>query len=284
MDERQSVDIGGASLDAEVAGHGPLTVVFENGLATALEAWDLVAPALAARARTVRYNRRRASSEKDMAPRTAAEMAIDLRRLLSALAISPPYVLVGHSWGGVVTRLFAHAHPSEVAGIVLVDATHEVVDSRAFAMLPVMYGLMGLAARFGGGRRWLLRQLCPPGASARYRALLEHRLSDRAQWAAAIHTARAEGAGIRPSLTMLRDCPSLPAVPIHVLTAGGVTGPNVKQIRKVHEAWKAMVDRAPLALYTNVPASGHQMPIEAADVVIDAVSGILDALDPVRLR
>ena len=50
-----------------------------------------------------------------------------------------------------------------------------------------------------------------------------------------------------------------PAIPVHVLTAGGVSGPNVKSVRRVHEAWKAAVIRAVNAKYTNVPASGHYM-------------------------
>ncbi len=140
-----------------------------------------------------------------------------------------------------------------------------------------MYGLMGLAARFGAGRRWLLEQICPPGAPPRYRAFLEQRLGDLAQWKIGLRTARSEGAGIRSSLAALgRDCVDLPAIPVHVLTAGGVSGPNLKQILRVHDAWKAMVNRAPRAQYTNVPASGHQMPVEVPDVVSSAIAGVLD--------
>jgi hypothetical protein len=71
----------------------------------------------------------------------------------------------------------------------------------------------------------------------------------------------------------------LPPVPVHVLTAGGVTGPNLAQVRRVHDAWKAMVDRAPAAQYTNVPSSGHQMPIEVPDVVSAAIAGVLDTVE-----
>jgi hypothetical protein len=166
-----------------------------------------------------------------------------------------------------------------VAGLVLVDATHETIDSRGFALLPLMYALMGVAVRFGAGRRWLLAQLCPLEAPAAYRARLEERMSDPAQWRLSLRTARSEGAGIRPSLAALaHDCPDLPAIPVHVLTAGGVTGPNLKQIQRVHAAWKGMVARAPNASYTNVPSSGHQMPVQVPGVVADAVCGVLDAL------
>ena len=279
MEQRRRVDIGGVQLEAVVAGNGPVTVVFENGLATSLEEWETVAATIARRTRTVRYDRRRAAPSGDVPPRTASELARDLRTLLGALAVSPPYVLVGHSWGGVVARTFAHAHPTEVAGLVLVDATHETIDSRAFALLPLMYALMGIAARFAGGRRWLMKTLCPPGAPASYRARLEQRMSDPALWRISLRTAKSEGTGIRPSLAAVaRDCPDLPAIPVHVLTAGGVSGPNLKQIQRVHQAWKAMVERAPHARYTNVPSSGHQMPSEVPDVVVDAIGGVLDSL------
>ena len=277
---RQSVDIGAARLEADVVGDGPVTVVFENGLATALEAWDAVVPPIAARARTLRYDRRRARDGERPAARTAADMAADLKKLLAALAIGPPYVLVGHSWGGAVARTVAREHPADVAGLILVDATHEVVDSRGFALLPLMYSLMSVAARVGAGRRWLLAQICPPGAPARYRTLLEQRVGDRALWKTSIATARSEGGGIRPSLAALsRDCPDLPPVPVHVLTAGGVTGPNLAQVRRVHDAWRAMVDRASAARYTNVPSSGHQMPVDVPDVVSGAIAGVLDTVE-----
>ena len=142
-----------------------------------------------------------------------------------------------------------------------------------------MYSLMGLAVRFGAGRRWLLKQLCPPGAPGAYRARLEQHMRDPALWRISLRTARAEGAGIRPSLAALaRDCPDLPPIPVHVLTAGGVTGPNLKQVQRVHEAWKGMVKRAADARYTNIPSSGHQVPVEAPDVVADAILGVLDTL------
>jgi pimeloyl-ACP methyl ester carboxylesterase len=278
--ERRSVDIGGAQLEAVLAGRGPVTVVFENGLATPLEEWDAVVSPIAERARTLRYDRRRAASSGDVPARTAADMAADLRKLLAALAISPPYVLVGHSWGGVIARAFAHAHSTQIVGLVFVDATHEVVDSWGFALLPAMYAFMGAVSRVKAGRRWLLGQLCPPGSPATYRARMEQRLGDRAQWRVGLRTARSEGAGIRPSLAELRrDCPDLPPVPIHVLTAGGVSGPNIKSVRRVHDAWKATAARAANARYTNVPTSGHYMPIGAPDVVIDAVTGVLDAIE-----
>jgi pimeloyl-ACP methyl ester carboxylesterase len=173
--------------------------------------------------------------------------------------------------------MFAHLHPQYVAGLVFVDATHEVIESRGLVLLPAMYFAMGLFTRTKTGRRWLLRQVCPEGSPPAYRARMEERIGDSARRAGGNRTVRAEGAGIRPSLAALRrDCPTLPAVPVHVLTAGGISGPNVKSVRRVHEAWRTAVAQAPRARYTNIPTSGHFMPIEAAPVVVDAIYGVLD--------
>jgi pimeloyl-ACP methyl ester carboxylesterase len=92
--ERQSVDIGaGISLEAVVARDGPVTVVFENGLGTPLEEWDAVAPHVAQRTRTLRYDRRSAVPSGPVGTRTAADMAADLERLLATLGLESPYVL-----------------------------------------------------------------------------------------------------------------------------------------------------------------------------------------------
>lgn len=63
-----------------------------------------------------------------------------------------------------------------------------------------------------------------------------------------------------------------------VLTAGGVSGPNVKAVRRVHQARQSAVAASPRARYTNVPESGHQLPIDAPEAVVAAIVGVLDAV------
>jgi hypothetical protein len=111
--ERRSIDIGGGvSLEAVVAGDGPVTVVFENGLGTPLEEWDAVAPHVAQRTRTLRYDRRSAVPSGPVGARTAADMAADLRdcsRLSASSRRTYSWVIAGEAWSR--ERSFEDIHP-----------------------------------------------------------------------------------------------------------------------------------------------------------------------------
>jgi pimeloyl-ACP methyl ester carboxylesterase len=106
-------------------GTGDTTVVFESGLGNDWTPWEEVAREVATRAQTVAYSRPGyGQSDPSPGPRDAAHIVADLRALLSARGFAPPYVLVGHSFGGAYMELFAKAHPEEVIGVVLVDPRH----------------------------------------------------------------------------------------------------------------------------------------------------------------
>lgn len=107
------------------SGAGAATVVFESGLGADWSPWSLVTSEVGARARTFAYSRPGyGQSEPSPDPRDAAHIVEDLRTLLTRRGFAPPYVLVGHSFGGAYMEFFAKAHPGEVMGVVLVDPRH----------------------------------------------------------------------------------------------------------------------------------------------------------------
>ena len=111
---------------------GPGTVVFENGLRETLDTWTPVLRQVAPKARVFAYNRPGyGRSDAVDGPRDGATVVEELRRVLRAAGCAPPYVLVGHSMGGLYVQAFARAHPGEVAGVVLVDAVYPGVIKRS---------------------------------------------------------------------------------------------------------------------------------------------------------
>jgi pimeloyl-ACP methyl ester carboxylesterase len=106
-------------------GDGDTTVVFESGFGHSWIPWEPVARAVADQARTFAYSRP-GYGRSDPSPdrRDAVHIVEDLRDLLAERGLEPPYLLVGHSFGGAYMELFAKAYPEEVTGLVLVDPRH----------------------------------------------------------------------------------------------------------------------------------------------------------------
>ena len=123
------IDVGGRALYLDCTGSGGPTVVLEGGITSD---WAAVQPAAAEFTRVCSYDRPDSpGSRSDPTPsRTAQEVVADLRAMLTAAGEPGPFVLVGHSLGGLYVQLYAYQHPDEVAGLVLVDPTHEEFSAR----------------------------------------------------------------------------------------------------------------------------------------------------------
>lgn len=120
------VDIGGYRLHLNCTGKSGPTIVLIAGAGDFSFDWDLVQRDVTRFARVCSYDRSGlAWSDPGPPPRTMKQEAHELRMLLRAARIQAPYVLVGHSIGGLITRVYAEQYPDEVLGIVLVDSTHE---------------------------------------------------------------------------------------------------------------------------------------------------------------
>ena len=119
------VNIGGHRLHLNCSGEGSPTIVLDAALGGSSLSWSLVQPAVSRQTRTCSYDRAGFGwSDAGPMPRTAARLAHELRVLLERAGIPPPFVLVGHSFGGLVMRTFASRYRTDVAGLVLVDPAH----------------------------------------------------------------------------------------------------------------------------------------------------------------
>lgn len=127
------IDVGGRRLYLECTGSGRPVVVLQAGLGGSSAAWDRIAPSVEASTTVCRYDRAgHGRSDEAAEPQDGIALATDLHTLLERAGIPGPYVLVGHSSGGVYVRVFAARYPDEVAGMVLLDAQ----PADAFAALP----------------------------------------------------------------------------------------------------------------------------------------------------
>lgn len=138
------VQVGGHKLFVRCSG-GPsaMTVVLENGLGAGLEIWKAVQSKVEEFSRVCSYDRLgEGHSDKEPRLQTPDAVAADLHRLLEIENIPGPYVLVGWSLGGIYVRRFALRYPDLIAGMVLVDSSHEEQNSRYVAIAP------SLAQRF----------------------------------------------------------------------------------------------------------------------------------------
>jgi pimeloyl-ACP methyl ester carboxylesterase len=163
-DEGRLVDVGGHRLFIRCQGEGSPTVVFEAGLGAWSLAWLQVQEAVSSTTRACVYDRAGyGSSDPGPRPRDARSIAADLHRLLSATE-RPPFVLVGHSFGGWIARVYASLHPDQVAGLALVESAHEEQWQR---LPPVIRQLLDaslseIEARADSARQGLLRAEAVP--------------------------------------------------------------------------------------------------------------------------
>ncbi len=120
------LDVGGYALHIDCQGRGSPTVVLDAGLGDAGIVWRQVQSGLEPRVRVCFYDRAGyGDSDPGPPPRTSGRLAAELHALLARAHIPPPYVLVGHSFGGYNMRLFASLYPQDTVGLVLVDTPHE---------------------------------------------------------------------------------------------------------------------------------------------------------------
>jgi pimeloyl-ACP methyl ester carboxylesterase len=120
------VQLGDLRTEVALDGVGSPPVIFESGFTGGLFLWRPIQSTIAKHTETLSYERAGLGrSDPRPEPRSADEIARELHALLATEAIGPPYILVGHSAGGLYVRVFAHMYPREIAGLVLIDPATE---------------------------------------------------------------------------------------------------------------------------------------------------------------
>lgn len=125
LPNKATAQIDNRRVEYALSGNGDKTIVFENGLGGTMDWWAKVVPELGGNVTAFAYNRPGyGNSDPVSSPRDGQHIVEELRLLLSAKQLQPPYILVGHSLGGLYMQLFARLHPDEVSALILVDSTH----------------------------------------------------------------------------------------------------------------------------------------------------------------
>ena len=279
------VNAGGLRLQINCTGIGPLTVVLDSGLGDLLPEWEGVQAGVAGFARVCSYDRAGyGDSDAGPMPRTSAQIATELHAVLQGSGEKPPYVLVGHSFGGYNVRVFTGKYPSEVAGIVLADSPQE----DQYKMLPVAWEKFSAALReryrrqadtaplfIGLGiARLMLRS---QGAVGKYDYLI---LQSKY-----LKTRASELDNIQSSAEEARSAGGIVDKPLIVLTSGktlGATfigGLNAQGVAQYERTWVQDLQPRLVHLSTRgrqivLPDADHNIPAERPEAIIAAVREI----------
>ena len=272
--------------------------------------WGYVQPAVAARtARVCSYDRAGAAwSDPGPLPRTSSAIVADLRALLSTGGEAPPYVLVGHSFGGLNATLYAYLHPEDLAGLVLVDPTVAGQDERIAEIIPAAYDMNRSLMEGFGGCAALARTgaLADParqqqagcslvGDPAALGPALREALQSFQARASLWDTLVSEGEnfwatqpGVQPTDTREVEAARrglgrwpLGALPLFILQAGEASGlpPEVRHafFRLRTELLGGLAAQSRRGVRVVVPGSGHDIQLEQPQAVVRAVELVVCA-------
>ena len=264
----QLYDIGKIKLHMNCLGTGGPTVVFDAGLGGFSLEWLRIQRQLRDTVRTCAYDRAGYGwSEMGPSPRSTSQINDEFERLLEVADLQPPYILVGHSFGGYNVQYYAKSHPDKVAGVVLIDSSHseqaeripEVRVKKARRGRPQMVTHFNDTAIF---------ELYPEDIRETVRRIMGSRKS--------VITQRREQASFGFSGTeveFLGD--AFPNVPLTVITRGRQEWPEHPLGNARAKAWQTMqqelAELSPQGRQIQAQTSGHMVHLDQPGLVAGVI-------------
>jgi pimeloyl-ACP methyl ester carboxylesterase len=244
---RQKLQTRSGALEYVVSGSGRPAIVLLNGAGVTLEGWRALYPAIEGMGTVFAWNRFGVKgSDAPRLAQTGAVVVASLRELLAYAGVEPPYVLVGHSLGGLYANLFARLYPNEVDAVLFLEATHpgdqEVLQQHETQLARALGKVFSLP-------QWLFR--------ANVHAEIE--------WVAQT-VKEVEGAG------------AFPPVPVAVITGGSnppkwLMSPAALQARREHQ--RDLVRLSPHAEQVIAGKSGHFPQLTEPGLVLDVLQRLV---------
>ncbi|MDT8310632.1 MAG: alpha/beta hydrolase [Methylophaga sp.] len=257
-------DIGGYQVHIHCVGKGSPTVIVDVGLGDDSTDWLPVQAGVSANSRICVFDRPGYGwSDFGPQPRNSMRIAYELEMLLARAEIKPPYIMVGHSFGGYNIRVFTASNPDKVKGMVLVDASHEDQYDRFEISLPQNYN-----------RRSNILVL-PKTSSGESNINKPKVLRERA-----FHAARAEISSLSQSALQVQQLPKLPDIPLVIVSRGKPEwfGEISQQARE--KTWTNMQQELYLlstkSQHVFANESGHDIPQYQPQIIIDAINNVIE--------
>jgi pimeloyl-ACP methyl ester carboxylesterase len=258
------VDVGGHRLHLWCTGSGAPAVILESGLGGSSADWGYVQPDVARFTRACSYDRAGMGySDSGPSPRTARRIATELAHLLNRSGIDGPVVLAAASSGGFSVRVFASEHPDRVAGLVVVDGSHEDQEHevpRLARFVPLLSSIGAL--RLLGVSLGLSVESLPPTTQTFARATRFR--------AAGYKTAADEITHIRESAAEVRASRRKLTIPVVVVT--GARGADATWLRLQRDQ-VALSERGCQII---AEQSGHVVAVDEPEVVVDAIRAMVE--------
>ncbi len=283
------INVDGKRTHIVLKGKGTPTVVLEGGIGTISTMWNPILDAVAEFTTVCTFDRPGyAWSDATDAPRTSRQMASELVALLEAANLPGPYVLVGHSIGGLNAKLFAAMYPKRVAGLILLDAVDESVfeisaDFRS-SMIAIarLFTMLGTMARTGVLP--MLTRLLGTRAAPPYVAKLSthDRAEVLAQYSAkTFATSRAEAVSLVEHKRELPHAEHFGDLPVAIIARDEIVSRDERG-RQGERAWRAaQIAQQSLSTRSSfvvLGQCGHDVPVDAPRLVVHSIRAMLNAL------